>query len=63
VGKTLTDGEDIFLRGLGTFQSHTYRARKGRNITQNRTIDIPARRSIRFKPSGQLRNLPLLTDE
>lgn len=63
VGKTLTEGQDVFLRGFGTFQSHTYRARKGRIIAQNRTIDIPARRTIRFKPAAQLRNLPPLTDE
>lgn len=48
---TINGGEDVFLRGFGTFRTKTYKARKGRNVRANTIIDIPERKKVVFKVS------------
>jgi len=51
----LTTGKVIELRGLGTL---ALRERKARTMHDPRTmapVDVPARRVVFFKPSGQLK--------
>lgn len=51
----VASGNDIFIRGFGTFRCTTLAARKGRNIKAGTTIDIPARKTIKFKPCPALK--------
>lgn len=46
-------GHAVTLRGFGTFQAKTRKAKKGRNISAGTTIEIPARTVVTFKPSKQ----------
>lgn len=51
VKKSLTNNENVYLRGFGSFIVK-YRAEKtGRNISKNETIIIPAHYIPAFKPS------------
>ena len=44
-------GERVILRGFGTFQQKTSKARKGRNPATGEAIDIPERTALHFKAS------------
>lgn len=48
---TLQSGEDVFSRGFGTFTVKERAARKARNISAGMTIDIPAKKVVKFKSS------------
>jgi DNA-binding protein HU-beta len=43
-------------RGLGTFAVRSYPGRKIHNPATGETIQLPARRSVAFKPSTRLRS-------
>jgi nucleoid DNA-binding protein len=43
-------------RGFGTFAVRTYPARKIHNPATGKTIELPARSSVTFKPSTRLRS-------
>jgi DNA-binding protein HU-beta len=43
-------------RGLGTFAVRSYPGRKIHNPATGKTIRLPARRSVAFKPSARLRS-------
>lgn len=45
----LVKGEDIFIRGFGTFSTHRKPARNGRDPRNGEAIAIPARTVARFK--------------
>lgn len=51
------NGNRITITGLGTFGPRDKAARKGRNPRTGETIEIPARRTIRFKASASLKKL------
>ena len=44
-------GKNVYLRGFGSFVIKTRKAKKGRNISKNVTIDIPAHNIPSFKPA------------
>lgn len=46
---------ELRIMGLGTFKVVRYKARKGRNPQTGEEIDIPARNTVRFKPSKSLK--------
>ena len=50
----IADGENIYLRGFGTFAVKTAKAKTARNISQGTAILIPARQVVKFKPSRAL---------
>lgn len=53
VRQALTDGENVYLRGFGTF-NRKHRAEKvARNIWKNTTIKVPAHDIPAFKPSRE----------
>ena len=54
---TVKSGERITIAGLGTFGPKDRKPRKGRNPKTGETIEIPANRTIRFKPSLSLKKL------
>lgn len=48
-------GENIYLRGFGTFEVKETKEKKARNIAAGTTITIPAGRTVKFKISKQLK--------
>ena len=50
VKKTMIDGENIYLRGFGSFVVKKRAEKTARNISKNTTITIPAHNIPSFKP-------------
>ena len=51
VKESLNDGENVYLRGFGSFVVKHRAEKKARNISKNTTITIPARNIPAFKPA------------
>ena len=51
VKNSLSSGEDVFLRGFGSFIVKQRAQKTGRNISKNTTINIPAHNIPSFKPA------------
>ena len=51
--KNMNNGENVFLRGFGTFLLKKRAEKTGRNITKNTTIKIPAHMIPVFKPAKE----------
>lgn len=50
IEKSMIKGENIYLRGFGSFVLKKRAEKLGRNITKNTTIKIPAHNIPAFKP-------------
>ena len=55
VKRALEDGENVYLRGFGTFQLKQRAEKTARNITKNTTIIIPAHNVPVFMASPEFR--------
>ncbi len=53
---SMAKGENIYLRGFGTFEVKTRKAKTARNITKNATMVIPEHRIPAFKPCPEFKN-------
>lgn len=51
VRHSLIEGENVYLRGFGTFLLKHRAAKTARNISKNTTIVVPAHNSPAFKPA------------
>ena len=51
--QAMIDGNNIYLRGFGTFLLKERAEKKGRNITKGTTIQIPAHIIPVFKPAEE----------
>ena len=51
----LATGERVTLVGFGTFQTVQRKARRGRNLRTGETIQIPAKKVLKFRPGKGLR--------
>ena len=51
VKASLEGGENVYLRGFGSFIIKTRAEKTGRNISKNTTIKIPAHNIPAFKPA------------
>ncbi len=51
VKNSLESGDNVYLRGFGSFIVKTRAAKTGRNISKNTTIQIPAHNIPAFKPA------------
>ena len=51
VKETMVGGENVYLRGFGSFIIKERAEKTGRNISKNTTIIIPAHKSPAFKPA------------
>lgn len=58
VTQALVEGERVELRGFGVLKSAQRAPRTGRNPRTLETVRIPARRSVTFKATKRLRDLP-----
>ena len=56
VKNSLSSGEDVFLRGFGSFIVKQRAQKTGRDISKNTTIIIPAHNVPAFKPSKEFVN-------
>ena len=57
VKEKTADGEDIFLRGFGTFTTKTRAAKIGRLIKENKSVVVPEHNIPYFKPCEDYKNL------
>lgn len=48
---SLTNGQNVYLRGFGSFVVRERKQKTGRNISKNTTIIIPAHNIPSFKPA------------
>jgi nucleoid DNA-binding protein len=48
-------GDKVILNHFGTFYSKNIKARKGYDITNKKTIEIPAHREFKFKKSKSIK--------
>ena len=56
VKESLADGENVYLRGFGSFIIKKRAEKTGRNISKNTTIIIPAHNIPSFKPAKSFVN-------
>ncbi|RKR80505.1 DNA-binding protein HU-beta [Mucilaginibacter gracilis] len=56
VQSSLINGEDVFVRGFGTFLVKKRAAKVGRNITKNTAVQIPETHIPAFRPSDDFKN-------
>ena len=54
--ETLCRGENIEIRGFGTYKIIKRKARQGRNPKNSETVQIPAKKAIKWKMSKILYN-------
>lgn len=51
IKKAMAEGENVYLRGFGSFVVKKRAEKTGRNISKNTTIIIPAHNIPAFKPA------------
>ena len=51
VKSSMVSGENVYVRGFGSFVIKTRAEKTGRNISKNTTIKIPAHNIPAFKPA------------
>lgn len=49
-------GENVYLRGLGTFEVKTTKAKKAYDISRRKAVVVPAGRTVKFRISNELKN-------
>ena len=54
---SLAKDNNVYLRGFGTFEVKTRKAKTGRNITKNTTVIIPEHKVPTFKPCPDFKSL------
>ena len=57
VKAAMANGENVYLRGFGSFIIKTRKAKTGRNISKNEKIDIPEHNIPAFKPAKTFMNM------
>ena len=53
---SLAKGENVYLRGFGTFEVKTRAAKTSRNITKNTSLVIPEHKVPTFRPCPDFKN-------
>ena len=53
IKSSIADGENVYLRGFGTFLLKKRAAKIGRNISKNTAVKIPAHMIPSFKPAKE----------
>ncbi len=56
IKRTLETGEDVMISGFGKFNVKDKKERRGRNPATDEDLVLPARRVVKFKCSGRLRD-------
>lgn len=53
IKQSMVTGENVYLRGFGTFQLKKRAEKTGRNISKNTSVKIPAHMVPVFKPAKE----------
>ena len=53
---SMANGENVYLRGFGTFAVQTRAQKTARNITKSTTVIIPEHKVPTFKPCSEFKN-------
>ena len=56
ITEAMQKGDDVILVGFGTFSVANRAERIGRNFKTGKNIQIPASKSVKFKPGKTLKN-------
>lgn len=56
VKDNIVNGEDIFLRGFGTFTTKTRKQKIGRLIKENKSVVVPEHKIPYFKPCEEFKD-------
>lgn len=54
---SITNGVSVRFHGLGVFYPHKAPPRRGRNPRTGESVDIPPRKSMKFRATKELRDL------
>lgn len=57
VKNNVANGENVYLRGFGSFVTKTRAAKVARNISKNTSVQVPAHEIPYFKPADEFNNL------
>lgn len=57
IKETLLKGEEIELRGFGSFRFRRRSSRSGRNPRTGDSVDVPPKKVLYFKPSKLLKEM------
>jgi len=57
IKEAIKNGEEIELRGFGSFRLRHRGARSGRNPRTGKPVQVPSKKILYFKPSKLLKNL------
>ena len=67
VKNSMVNGNNIYLRGFGTFELKERKTKVARNIKRNTSLVVPAHFVARFKPAkefaGQVKESKVLNDK
>jgi len=53
IKENMAEGENVYLRGFGTFHIVERKEKIGRNIGKNTAVVVPAHKIPKFKPSKE----------
>lgn len=56
ITKALASGDNVYLRGFGTFEVRAVKEKQARIVATGETCIVPAHRTVKFKPSNELKN-------
>lgn len=56
ISQALASGENVYLRGFGTFAVRNVGERKARIVATGAECNVPAHRTVKFKVSEELKN-------
>lgn len=54
VSKGIASGENIYLRGFGTFKFKTMKEKKGRDMVRGKTVIIPEHKKLFFNAGSAI---------
>ncbi len=57
IKKNIAEGENIYLRGFGSFINKTRAAKVGRNISRSMTVYVPEHKIPSFKPANDFMSM------
>ncbi len=57
VKKNVASGENVYLRGFGSFITKTRAAKVGRNISKNTSVVVPEHKIPFFKPADDFSDM------
>lgn len=57
IKSTVAEGENVYLRGFGSFGTKTRKAKIARNISKNMSIAVPEHKIAAFKPSDEFNKM------